>query len=165
MDKTTDAFTVGTGRVIGAAAASVANLTEYTDTSTKRYVKIGDATNGYAFPRVATAVTGVGYNSKDNGYLVFQNTCRVPTIYKDKLTALGFLINGDSTWYNGTLTAADATPADRNGYSKGTVFRAHYIMPDADITGVQAKANFGGAIVTSSALDKDQLAQVNGLGG
>lgn len=163
MDKSTDGFTDGSGRVIGDAAASVQSLTKHVASGiTRQYVKVA-TDGGYAFPRVGVAVTGVGYTQKDESkYLTFQNTCRVPDAFADKLTDVGFVIDGGNpTWYKGdtenTLTASPAFKDANGNQLPGTFFHAHYTMPYEEVTSAQAKAEFGDSVVTSSSPSSEAL--------
>jgi len=168
MDKRSDGFTNGSGRVIGTAAASVQSLTKHVASGiTRQYVKIQAADGGYAFPRVATAVTRVGYRADAaSGNLTFQNTYRGGPLATSVLTDMGFVIDGvtPSPWLvengNGTLTTGYSESPEATTY---TVL-AHYDMakPDTLPTSVLSRVKVSGqTVISGSPVDLTKL----GLGG
>ena len=176
MDATANGYGIPTGKLSVTSGIDNINLvSDYNNgTTIKHYVKIankdenGNPDGTYSFPRVGVAVTGVGYTQKgESKYLTFQNTCRVPEFYKDKLTDMGFIFNetaSTETWLRSVPTGGTAVTSGGQTLP-GLFYRAHYTMTYEVVTSVQAKAEFGDSVVTSSSPSSKQLSAINALGG
>jgi len=163
MDKSTDGYADSNGRVIASStvANSIPDVTSYAiGSETKRnYVKVVDTKGDYAFPRVATTLSGIGYRSNAAGsYLTYQNTLRGNTLVKDSLSDMGFLFGSASQWRR---SVPDKT--DQDSSTAGWTIFAHYDVakPDTLPTSVLAQVKLDddtNKVVTSSYPTADQLA-------
>lgn len=163
MDKSTDGYADSNGRVIASStvANSIPDVTSYAiGSETKRnYVKVVDTKGDYAFPRVATTLSGIGYRSNAAGsYLTYQNTLRGNTLVKDSLSDMGFLFGSASQWRG---SVPDKT--DQDSSTAGWTIFAHYDVakPDTLPTSVLAQVELDddtNKVVISSYPTADQLA-------
>ena len=164
MDKSTDGYADSSGRVIASSevAKYIPDMTSCAINSTtdRHYLKVMDASGHYAFPRVATTLSGIGYRSNASGsYLTYRNTFRGNTLAKDSLTAMGFMFGKSELWPDSNFVLNKNDMENSTGY---TIF-AHYDMvkPTTLPTSVLSQVEFDNSkdkVVISSYPTEAQLA-------
>lgn len=148
MDRATDAYTDSPGRVLGEGATTLPDISKYTaDGITRHYIKIGDAKNGYSFPRVTASVTGIQFafdTAEKTGYLTFRGTFRGNSTAVGALTDLGFEIDGKENWYS-TPEDGETTSGSFNAADEMHIFYTRNVATAAEIDSVLAMMEFNSA--------------------